>query len=70
MAKLCSFGKEVKKKLIDIDQTQEWLCREVSADTGLFVDSSYMSKILCGKLATPSIVNSIRKILEIPLFTA
>lgn len=65
MAKLCDFGKEVKKKLIDIDQTQEWLCNEVNNDTGLYIDSSYMSKVLTGKLSTPSIVSSIKKILKI-----
>lgn len=65
MAKLCDFGKEVKKKLIDIDQTQEWLCHEVNSDTGLFIDSSYMSKVLTGKLSTPSIVSSIKRILKI-----
>ncbi len=65
MAKLCDFGKEVKKKLVDIEQTQEWLCKEVNLDTGLYVDSSYMSKIMTGKIATPSMVNSICKILEI-----
>lgn len=64
-ANLCQFGKEVKKKLVDIDKTQEWLIAEVKKDTGLFIDSSYLYKIITGKIATPSIVGSICKILEL-----
>ena len=47
--KVCEFGKEIKKKLVDLDQTQEWLIEQVKADTGLFFDSSYLHKILTGK---------------------
>lgn len=63
--KICQYGKEVKKKLVDIDQTQEWLIGKVGADTGLYFDSSYLYKIMTGRLATPSIVSSICRILEI-----
>lgn len=62
---LCAFGKEIKKQLVDIDESQEWLIQKVKEDTGLFFDSSYLYKILTGKLATPSIVSSIRKILSL-----
>jgi hypothetical protein len=65
MAKLCEFGREIKKRLVDIDQNQTWLIAQVSADTGLYFDSSYMYKVLTGKLKTPKIVESIRKILKI-----
>lgn len=63
--KLCDFGKEIKKKLVDIDQTQEWLICQVRNDTGLFFDSSYLHKVLTGKLSTPKIIESITKILEL-----
>ena len=63
--KVCEFGKEIKKKLVDLDQTQDWLIEQVRADTGLFFVSSYMHKILTGKLQTPKIIESISKILEI-----
>lgn len=63
--KVCGFGKEVKKKLVDIDQTQEWLIQRVKDDTGLFFDSGYLYKILTGKLATPKIIESISKVLNI-----
>lgn len=60
------FGKEVKKRLVDLEKTQAWLINEVRAKTGLFFDSSYMHKIITGKNATPKIVQAIREILELP----
>ena len=60
MSKLCNFGKEIKKRLVDIDKNQEWLITEVRADTGLYFDTGYLHKILVG---------SISKILEIPIPT-
>lgn len=65
MTKLCSFGKEIKKRLVDIDKNQEWLIAQVKADTGLYFDSSYLYKVLTGTIATPSIVSSICRILDI-----
>lgn len=63
--KLCEFGKEIKKKLVDIDQSQEWLIVQVKEATGLYFDSSYLHKVMVGKLATPKIIASICKILEL-----
>lgn len=62
----CQFGKEIEKRLVDIDQTQEWLMAEVREDTGLYVDRSLMHKIKTGILASPKVSASIRKILDIP----
>lgn len=67
-AKLTSFGKEIKKRLLDIDQNQSWLIEKVKEKTGLYFDSSYMGKILTGTLKTPSIVGAICEILEIESF--
>lgn len=63
--KLCDFGKKIKKKLVDIDQSQDWLISQVASDTKLYFDSSYLYKIMTGKLATPKIIASICKILEL-----
>lgn len=63
MSKVCAFGKEIKKKLVDIDQTQDWLICEVGKDTGKYFDSGYLHRILRGEIATPSICASICKIL-------
>lgn len=62
----CDFGKTVKKKLVDIDRTQEWLIGRVAEETELYFDSSYLHKIMTGKLKTPKIVSAIREILDIP----
>lgn len=39
MTKICDFGKEIKKKLVDINQSQECLIQEVKKETGLYFDS-------------------------------
>lgn len=64
-AKLTNFGKDIKKRLLDIDQNQNWLIERVKEKTGLYFDSSYMNKILTGAAKTPSITRAICEILEI-----
>lgn len=59
------FGKEIKRRLIDRDQNQTWLIDQVRQKTGLYFDTSYMNKIMTGKLRTPKIVQAICEILEI-----
>ena len=59
MAQFTVFGKDIKKRLIDLEHTQVWL-------TGLYFDDSYLYKIQTGQLATPKIVSAIRDILELP----
>lgn len=58
IATITPFGKEVKKRLVDLDRNQSWLIEQVSKRTGLYFDSSYMSKILKGQLCTPKIIKS------------
>lgn len=65
-AVLTPFGKEVKKRLVDIDRPQSWLIERVASLTGMYFDRSYMSKIQTGQLATPKIVQAIREILDLP----
>lgn len=65
-ATLSPFGKEIKKRLIDLEKTQAWLIDRVSESTGLYFDGSYMYKIQTGQLSTPKIVQAIREILDIP----
>lgn len=61
----CEFGKTVKKKLVDIDKSQEWLIDQVKSKTGLFFDSSYLYKILTGQRNAPLIKQAINEILEL-----
>jgi hypothetical protein len=44
------FGKQVRIRLIELDKTQEWLIEQVKERTGDFFDSSYLHRILSGKL--------------------
>lgn len=48
--KVSDFGKQVKIRLIELGQTQEWLIEQVKEKTGDFFDSSYLHRILSGKL--------------------
>mgnify|MGYP000886549236 FL=1 len=66
MANLTLFGKECKKRLIDLDKPQMWLIEQVRAATGLYFDDSYLYKIQTGQLSTPKIVAAIKEILEMP----
>lgn len=66
MAKLSAFGKEIKKKLVDLEKPDTWLIEQVQVRTGLYFDSAYLYKIRAGHLATPKIVTAIREILELP----
>ena len=65
MAQLTAFGKDIGKRLIDLDRTQVWLIDQVRQRTGLYFDDSYLYKIKTGQLATPKIVQAIRDILDI-----
>jgi len=59
------FGKTIKKKLIDMNQSQAWLIEQVSKTTGLYFDRSYMFKIQTGQLMPPKIVQAVREVLDI-----
>ena len=59
------FGKTVKKRLIDLDTSQAWLISQLNRDTGLFVDSSYLNRILTGRCNSEKIIASISKILDL-----
>lgn len=65
MAKLTEFGKNISKRLIDLDKPQVWLINEVKEKTGLYFDDSYLYKIKTGKLGTPKVVNAICEILDL-----
>lgn len=62
---LTPFGKDIKRRLIDLGQRQTWLIQQVQETTGLYFDSSYLYKIQTGQLSTPGIVSAICNILSI-----
>lgn len=66
------FKKTVKHRLVDLDKTQEWLMQEIRKRTaskgkpdGMFIDSSYLQKILNGQRKGKKIVPVICEILDI-----
>lgn len=65
MAQLTAFGVSVKKKLIDVGKTQEWLISEVRCRTGMFMDSSYLRRLLTGNAKSAPMCGVICDILDI-----
>lgn len=63
--KLTSFGLLVRTKLLEMGLTQNWLIEQVKSDTGMYLDSSYLSKILCGIRSSEQIESSIKKIINV-----
>lgn len=63
---LCEFGQEIEICLVKINRTNAWLIDQVAKDTGKYFDRSYLHKIKTGEAATPGIVASICRILDIP----
>jgi len=61
-----AFGKSVKKRLIDLEKGNGWLCERVREKTGLYFDDSYLSKICSGSYVPAKMVAAISEILEIP----
>lgn len=59
------FELEVKMKLLQRGMKQTELIQAVQSDTGLFLDDSYLYKILRGERKPKKIIQSICKILEI-----
>lgn len=64
-SKFSDFGLAVKTELLKQGKTQEWLLDEVAAKTGLYIDRSYMYKILTGKRKAEKVVAAIREVLRI-----
>lgn len=62
---MTDFGKQVKIALIEKGWTQNRLIEEVKAQSGLYVDRSYMSKTLNGLYVNPKIVEAIKEVLGI-----
>lgn len=64
-SKFSDFGLCVKTELLRQGKEQKWLEEQIATETGLFMDSGYLYKILTGQRNAPKIVNAIRKILNI-----
>lgn len=65
--KRTDFGKRVKHKLDDKEMLQKDLMAKVHEETGRYIDSGYMNKILTGKRTPQVIIASICHILDMPI---
>lgn len=54
-----SYGKEVCKRLVDMDKQKVWLMEEIRKRTGLYMDSSYLNKILNSGKGSQKILEAI-----------
>lgn len=64
--KLTDFGLCVKTELLRRGMEQRQLEKSITEKTGLYVDSSYLSKIFTGRRNALKVVQAIREILSIP----
>ena len=64
-SKFSDFGLCVKTELLRRGKEQKWLEEAVSEKTGLYVDGSYMYKVLTGQRNAPKIVAAICEILNL-----
>ena len=62
---ITEYGKQIKKALLDMDKDQMWLISEIKAKTGMYMDSSYLWKIMTGKEKSPVMIKTINDILNI-----
>lgn len=62
---MTDFEKSVRIALIIKEKRLEWLCVEVTRETGMYCDRSRLLKVLSGKHNSPKIKNAIIKILGI-----
>ena len=51
MALQSDFGKSVRIRLIELNKDQNWLIEQVKENTGDYFDSSYLHRLLSGKLS-------------------
>lgn len=61
---MTDFGKTVRKRLIEIDKTQNWLVSQVEA-RGVNCDKTYLSKALNGDRKGRQVREEIKKILNL-----
>lgn len=62
-SKYTDFGLFVKTELLRRGKDQKWLEEAVRERTGLYMDGSYLYKILTGKRNAPKITDAITEIL-------
>lgn len=62
---MTDFEKNVRISMILQEKRLEWLCVEVTKETGMYCDRSRLLKVIAGKQHSPKIKAAIVKILGI-----
>ena len=62
---ISEYGKTIKVRLVELGVDQNWLIEQVRNKTGLYFNSSYLHKILCGTEKPKTITAAIDEILSI-----
>ena len=62
---ITEYGKAIKSRLLDMNESQAWLVKEVGKKTGLYFDTSYLHKVMTGKQKSEKIISAINEILGI-----
>ena len=65
MTQMTQFGKKIKIALLNQCKTQNWLIDVLKKETGLYVDTSLLYKVLIGTNKNPKLISAIEKILDI-----
>lgn len=60
------FRLAVKHRLVDLNKTQTWLCREYTRRTGKYCDASYLKLLYDGKIHPAEPIRVIKEILDLP----
>ena len=62
---LTEFGKQVKIELINLQKNQKWLISEINKLGTLKVDTSFLHRVLTGKVKKSKMESLIKQILKI-----
>ena len=63
--KFTEYGKSIKRRILELDRTQAWLIDEVNKRANITMTSSYLNRIMIGKVAKSSAIPIINEILGI-----
>lgn len=61
---ITEYGKHIKARLVEMNQSQGWLVEEVKRHTGLYFDTWYLHRVMTGQYVSPKITEAIDKIID------
>lgn len=61
---ITDYGKHIKARLVEMNQSQGWLVEEVKKRTGLYFDTWYLHRVMTGQYVSPKITEAINDIID------